>query len=183
MGESISFLNLNMFLSLLLFGLSIALPIFVVIFESQPLKKRDVPGLLLPYALFFNVGCLFFLGFMAQLFYGPQVAREINWSWSPFQYELAFSELALAVQGLISPLFRKEFWLATIIGSVIWLMGASGVHLYSLFFLGNQAISNATFVISWNIFLALWLLALFVLHKTFTSNGVSNGYPFSSSNN
>ena len=109
MTESISFLNLNMILSLVLFCLSIVVPIFVVIFERQSLKARDIAGLFLPYALFFNVGCLFFLGFMGQLLYGPEIAREINWSWSPFQYELAFSELGLAILGLISPLFRKEF--------------------------------------------------------------------------
>lgn len=183
MADVMSFMNLNMVLSLVMFGLSIVVPLFVVVFEGQTLKIKDIPGLLLPYALFFNVGCLFFSGFMGQFLYGPEIAAGIGWSWSPFQYELAFSELGLAVLGLISPLFRKEFWLATIIGSVVWLIGGSVVHLYYLLVLGNEAIAHANFVIVWNIFIALWLIVLYISHDRFRFQAQPSDYKSSTSGN
>ena len=154
-------MSLNMILSLALFFLSIAIPFFVVIIGDIKSTFKYVPELLLKYALFFNVGCLFIAGFMGQLLYGHEIAACLGWSWSPFQYELAFSELCLGVLGLISPIFGREFWLATVIGSVIWLLGGSGVHLYYLIFEGNTALLEVSFVIGWNICLSLWLIGLY----------------------
>ncbi len=161
MTDFMSFMNLNMVLSLVLFSLSILIPGLVVLFGGFQPSFRYVPELLLKYALFFNVGCLFIVGFMGQLLYGPEIAACLGWGWSPFQYELAFSELCLGILGLISPIFYREFWLATIIGSVVWLIGGSGVHLYHLIIEGNMAVLNGSFVIGWNIFISLWLIGLY----------------------
>lgn len=162
MADFISFMNLNMILSLVLFFLSILLPFFVVLFAGPQYNFKKIPALLLKYALFFNVGCLFITGCLGQFFYGSEIATCMGWSWSPFQYELAFSELCLGILGLISPIFYREFWLATIIGAVVWLVGASSVQLYYLFIFGNEAILNASFVIGWNICISLWLIGLYV---------------------
>ena len=163
MTDFMSFMNLNMVLSLVLFSLSIVIPCFVVLFGGIQSSFRYVPELLLKYALFFNVGCLFMTGFMGQLLYGPEIAACLGWGWSPFQYELAFSELCLGILGLISPIFHREFWLATIIGSIVWLIGGSGVHLYYLIVKGNMEVLNGGFVIGWNIFISLWLIGLYVV--------------------
>lgn len=157
-----SFMNLNMVLSLVLFSLSLLLPLFVITVWGIGYTGKYIPALLLKHALFFNVGCLFMTGFMGQLLYGPEIAACLSWGWSPFQYELAFSELCLGILGLISPIFHREFWLATIIGSAVWLLGGAGVHLYYLMIEGNSAILNASFAIGWNIFIALWLIGLYV---------------------
>jgi hypothetical protein len=163
MATTMSFMQLNLILSLVLFALSVTIPFFVVLSAKQKFKVGDITELFLQYALFFNVGCLFLTGFMGQLMYAHEIANLLCWSWSPFQYELACSELGLAVLGLISPLFHREFWLATIIAAVIWFTGGSAVHLYYLVRCGNKEISNAAFVIGWNIFIAVWLLALYGL--------------------
>ena len=163
MTDFMSFMNLNMVISLTLFVLSLVIPFFVVLFGGIKYNFRYIPELLLKYALFFNVGCLFITGFMGQLLYGPEIAACIGWGWSPFQYELAFSELCLGVLGLISPIFNREFWLATVIGSVIWLLGGSGVHIYHLIMQGNEALLNASFVIAWNICISFWLIGLYIV--------------------
>ncbi len=157
-----SFMNLNMVLSLVLFSLSLLFPLFVIMLWGVGYTAKYIPALLLKHALFFNVGCLFMTGFMGQLLYGPEIAACLAWGWSPFQYELAFSELCLGVLGLISPIFYREFWLATIIGSTVWLLGGAGVHLYYLMIEGNKAILNASFAIGWNIFIAFWLIGLYI---------------------
>lgn len=161
MTECVSFMNLTMILSLALFFMSLFLPLLHVMFASRAMTMHSIIEMLIKYALFFNVGCLFVVGAAGQFLYGPEIASCIGWSWSPFQYELAFSELTLGVLGLMAPVFYREFWLSTIIATVIWLLGASGVHLYYFLVLGNTTILNASFVIVWNILLALWLAGLY----------------------
>ncbi len=153
-----SFMTLNMILSLVLAILSVTIPCLQICVEGGTF--RQLPEMMLKYALFFNVGCLFLLGGAGQFLYGPEISTCIGWGWSPFQYELAFSELGLSVLGLICPLFHKEFWLATIIAGSVWLVGGSAVHLYYLA-LGNMALLNASFVIVWNLVLVLMLSALY----------------------
>lgn len=162
MTYCLSFMNLNTILSLVLFGCSLLFPLLYLLFDQQG-KLTGLSEIFVKYSLFFNVGCLFIVGGAGQFLYGPEIASCIGWGWSPFQYELAFSEIALGVLGLIAPLFYREFWLSTIIGTAIWLVGASGVHLYYLIALSDIAILNASFVIGWNIFLTLWLIGLYCI--------------------
>ncbi len=152
-----------MILSLVLFGLSVAMPFLVMVFAGQQFEYRKLPRLLVTYSLFFNVGCLFLAGFLGQLLYSHEIAASLGWSWSQFQYELGFSELALAVLGLLSPLYKKEFWLATIIVTTIWLLGGTGVHLYFLY--GQDGLLNARFVMGWNVFIVAWLLGLYTYYN------------------
>jgi len=161
-------ISLNIVLSLVLFGLSLVIPFLVMLFAGEKFDYKELPQLLLSYSLFFNVGCLFLTGFLGQLLYSHEIALSLGWDWSPFQYELGFSELALAVLGLISPLFHKEFWAATIISSAIWLLGGAGVHLYYL--LGSEAVLDARFVIGWNIFLVIWLVGLYCYYIRSSTN-------------
>lgn len=159
MAEVFSFMTLSIILSIVLFGVSLVIPGVVLALWAS--HRSYGWSLMLKHALFFNVGCLFLTGFMGQLLYGPEIAASLAWGWSPFQYELAFSELSLAILGLLSPLFYEEFWLATIIAACVWLLGGAGVHLYYLFMEGNEAILNAGFAIGWNIFIACWLILLY----------------------
>lgn len=156
-------MNLNMVLSLALFFASLVLPLMQMITGSGTMRMGSVLEMFIKYALFFNVGCLFIVGSAGQFLYAQEIATCLGWGWSPFQHELAFSELALAILGLMAPIFYREFWLATIITTSVWLFGASAVHLYYLIELGDQAVLNASFVIVWNIIIALWLIGLYVL--------------------
>ena len=164
MAECMAFMQLNMLLSLSLFIVSIIIPLSH--FFNKTFNASSLPVIMLKSALFFNVGCLFITGCAGQLLYGPAIAACLGWSWSPFQYELAFSELALALIGLISPLFHKEFWLATVIAAATWLVGGTAVHIYYLFIEGNQSILNASFVMYWNVFIALWIIGWYIAARS-----------------
>ncbi len=160
MAESVSFMTLNMVLSLLLFVVSVLFPFFQILFADKRLPL-NMSELIMKHALFFNVGCLFIMGAAGQFMYAPEISACLGWSWSPFQYELAFSELCIGILGLLSPIFNKDFWLATTISAVVWLAGSVGIHFYYLLVEGNQSILNASFVIAWNIFVALWVIACY----------------------
>ncbi len=171
MADCVSFMTANMVLSLIVFGASLLLPFAQMMILDKAIVWRNLAEMLLKYTLFFNVGCLFIMGCAGQFLYAQEISACIGWSWSPFQYELAFSELCLGVLGLLSPIFFREFWLATIVAAIIWLLGGSAVHMYYLMS-GNDAILNASFVIVWNILTSLWLVALYSAHAGFFSKGV-----------
>ena len=176
MAYCVSFMTANMVLSLVLFGASLILPFVQMVIVDKCFHFKNMSEMLLKYALFFNVGCLFILGFAGQFLYAQEISACIGWGWSPFQYELAFSELSLGILGLLSPIFYREFWLATVIAAVLWLIGGSGVHLYYLV-QGNELLLNASFVIVWNVLLSVWLVGLYTaqarlvskIYKLFTS--------------
>jgi len=167
LGESmintLSFMTFNTILSIGLFIASLIFPLGKILLARTPMSAKHSVELFIQYALFCNVGCLFIAGCMGQVLYGHEIAAVLGWGWSPFQYELAFSELALGILGLISPIFHRDFWLATIIASVTWLIGGSVVHLYYLFGQKNEAILNVSFVVGWNIVIALWLVVLYLI--------------------
>ncbi len=156
----VSFMTVNIVLSLVLFGASVILP-FLQMGVDRNFTFRNISEMLLKYALFFNVGCLFIMGCAGQFLYAQEISSCIGCDWSPFQYELAFSELCVGVLGLLSPIFYREFWLATIMSAVLWLIGGSAVHLYYLFMFTHDALYHASFVIGWNIVIALWLVLLY----------------------
>lgn len=160
------FMSLNMILLVSLFIISIIAPLGHALWVDRTQKQdKNLLKLYIKYGLFFNVGCLFLLGFAGHLVYGPEIARCLNWNFSPFQYELSFSELALAVLGLFCGLFNHHFWLATIIASSVWLVGASGVQFYSDLVHGTSVVAQGAFVGYWNIFITLWLIGLYVVYK------------------
>lgn len=159
-----TFMILNMILLLALFILSLVCPLIHTMFFVKEESSYNIQEILLRYALFFNVGCLFLLGFLGQVIYSKEIASSLIWPWSPFQYELSFSELAIAILGLSCGLFNYQFWLATILCSVIWLLGASGIHIYYDFVYSTNIISNSVFVVYWNIFIVGWLIFLYLYY-------------------
>lgn len=163
MTNCTSIMGLTTAISLCLFVCSVALPLFHLIFTHSSMKLQNISSLMLKYSLFFNVGGLFIMGCAGQFLYAREISSCLGVSWSPFQYELGFSELAIGILGLLCPLLQRQFWLATIIVTSVWLLGASAVHIYT-YLLGNGSILNASFVIFWNVFMTAWLVGFYVLH-------------------
>lgn len=161
---AICIMELNVYVSLVLFILSLVTPFLHQVFLNQH-NGESVISLLVKYSLFFNVGCLFLSSALGQLLYPDSIALELGWAFSEFQRELAFSELSVGVLGLMSKLFDYNFWLATTISAVIWLFGSSASYLYYSVRYGASIFSQGGFVIYWNLFIALWLIALLYLYR------------------
>lgn len=149
----------NNILAIIFFGLSIIIPVVINSFYYKSIKTNYLEYLM-KYTFFFNIGCLFLLGFIGQILYPSDIANILSWKQSPFQYQLAFSELAIAALGFIGTLSKKGFWLATIINTVIWLLGASLVQI--LF-----TKSGISFIAYWNIFIALWLILIYSIYTNY----------------
>lgn len=91
------------------------------------------------------------------------------WGWptgSPFQYEVAAANLAFGILGVLCIWWRGSFWLATGIGSAVFLFGAAMVHLCDLVLHHNLAANNAGLIL-WldDLTLPILLLALLIVYN------------------
>ncbi len=99
---------------------------------------------LLLWLLVIKVGLGGIWTFMGHYFKADMVAGYIGWpAGNPFQKEVAFTNLALGICGVLSFFFRNEFWLATIIFASVFLLGAFSVHVQSQMESGNKNPGNA----------------------------------------
>lgn len=97
--------------------------------------------------------------FLGHYFKSDEIAGYIGWpAGNPFQKEIAFTNLALGVCGVLCYFFRDGFWLATIVFVSVFLLGAFSVHVREQRESGNRNPGNAGPVFFADILvpLALW---------------------------
>jgi hypothetical protein len=124
---------------------------------------------LLLWLLVFKAGLGGLWSFIGHYFQSDQVAAYIGWpAGNPFQKEVAFTNLALGISGLMCFFYRGEFWLATIVFASIFLLGAFSVHVQSQKETGNKHPGNAGPVFFLDIIFPLILWGLYFL-MLFTS--------------
>lgn len=131
--------------------------------QSRPMEKARIIEIIFSWFLLFNVGFAYLLNFIMHVFFGDFTAQFIGWPQSPFQMEVGFASLGIAVNGMISFRSKIAFRAATIIVPAIFLWGAAGVHLYQMISAHNFEPGNAGTVFWTDIlmpataFLLLWL--------------------------
>jgi hypothetical protein len=102
--------------------------------------------------------------FMGHYFKSDEVAEYIGWpAGNPFQKEVAFTNLAIGICGLLCFFLRDGFWLATIVFSSIFLLGAFSVHVQSQIESGNKKPGNAGPVFFADIIIPIVLFVLYAL--------------------
>ncbi|KTD72619.1 DUF6790 family protein [Legionella tucsonensis] len=131
--------------------------------RSRPIKKAKIIEILFSWFLLFNIGVAYLFNFVMHVFFGDFTAQFIGWPQSPFQMEVGFASLGVAVNGIISFRSKIAFRAATIIVPAMFLWGAAGVHLYQMIATHNFEPGNAGTVFWTDIlipaiaFLLLWL--------------------------
>jgi hypothetical protein len=128
------------------------------------LRQAPVLETLLLWLLVINVGLGGVWAFMGHYFKSDEIAAYIGWpAGNPFQKEVAFTNLAMGVCGLLCFFFRGDFQLATIIFTTVFLVGAFSVHLQDQKEAGNKKPGNAGMVFFMDIGLPalLWVLFIF----------------------
>jgi uncharacterized protein DUF6790 len=77
-------------------------------------------------AIVYLVGVTGIIGATGHLLKADDVSRSIGWPpGSPFQWEVGVADLGWGVLGVLSPVYGRGFWLATIIMASIFLLGAA----------------------------------------------------------
>lgn len=137
------------------------------------IKNRPVNRLIIikTFLLSFLVICVGFgsiWAFIGHAFLPVQVAESIGWATgSPFQTEVAFANLAIGILGILCYFFRDNFWVATVIASSIFLLGAAYVHLMNIISYSNYSVGNAGTIFFMDIIGPVILVVLLILYKLY----------------
>ena len=131
-----------------------------------PRRSVFVWEVLLRYYFLIMVGVNGGVAFMGHAFAPDKIAPLIGWAPSPFEYEVAITNLALGVLGVVAFWVKKDFWLATVLTYVIFMVGCGLGHLYELLAHQNYATWNA----GWGIWAAdvvapLGLLMAYITYR------------------
>ena len=131
-----------------------------ILFFGGPVAASFVKWILV-----IQVGLGSIWAFLGHYFKTDEIARFIGWpEGNPFQKEIAFANLGLGVSGVLCLFFDKGFWLATMIFTTAFLVGAFSVHVGEQKRTGNRNPGNAgaVFYADLAVPAVLWLLYIFV---------------------
>lgn len=134
-------------------------------FSRRERTAEYVWGVILTYALFFNVGLSGLMGFFAHAFRPAETAALIGWpAGNPFQFEVACANLAFGALGVLCISLRGTFRLATIVGYSVFLVGAAFGHIQQMRLQNNFAPGNAGAPLFIDIATPIVLLTIWVVH-------------------
>ena len=112
-------------------------------YGSRP-SAGMISGILVNTFVLWAIGIAQAVNFVMHSFFGDFAAKSIGWAQSPFQLELAFSSLGIAVIAFIA--HRKHATLsskvAVIVATAIFGFGAAGGHVFQIVVNHDYAVDN-----------------------------------------
>jgi uncharacterized membrane protein YphA (DoxX/SURF4 family) len=109
----------------------------------QPRTAAHLLDLLLRWSFGAALGASSLFGFFGHTFQAQQVAEQIGFPpGNPFQWEVAWANLALGALAIIA-IWRRDFWWPTAIAAAIFGWGAAWGHIYQLVVHNNHATYNS----------------------------------------
>lgn len=133
---------------------------------NKALTKKRIVEIFLMSFLVISVGIGSIWAFIGHAFLSAQVAASIGWAaGNPFQLEVAFANLGIGVLGILCYWIRGNFWIATVISSSIFLIGAAYIHIINMFQFANYAPGNVGSVLYMDIIGPIILIVLIILYK------------------
>lgn len=109
---------------------------------KRPISTGRWVEVLLLYLLVIFTGLEGLMAFLGHTFKAQEIALNIGWQPSPFQFEVAVTNLAFGVLGIMSIWQRRGFRTATGIGFSIFLLGCGYGHFQDMTLHGNLAPYN-----------------------------------------
>jgi hypothetical protein len=144
--------------------IAIVLATAIDLAAARDRSRHTVVELLLRYSMGISGFRAIFGGFVMHAFFADEVAASIGWAaGSPFQTEVAFTNLAIGVVGAAT-FWRRDFWLPYLIASTIFAWGAGLTHVLDLVQAGNRAPNNAGPILYADVLLPLTRLILYGLY-------------------
>ena len=123
-------------------------------------------GILLNTFIFYGIGCAQAINFVMHSVFGDYAAKTIGWAQSPFQLELAFSSLGMAVIAFIVYGQRNQFRskVAVVLATAVFAYGAAGGHVYQMVVNRDFAANNTGLLLFMDIFVPTFGLAMVIWH-------------------
>ena len=153
----------------IIFSLAIIIAMLYLLMSkitNKALTNKRIVEIFLMSFLVISVGIGSIWAFIGHAFLSAQVAASIGWAaGNPFQLEVAFANLGIGVLGILCYWIRGNFWIATVISSSIFLIGAAYIHIINMFQFANYAPGNAGPVLYMDIIGPVILIVLLILYK------------------
>lgn len=147
---------------------------FIHLFASkEPRTQLRIVRLFLLYQLVFSVGLTSFLSFIGLMFMTDFVAWYSGWPACPFEKQLANVNLGYAALGILCIWRGDEFWLATIIGLSIWLIGDGIGHMADAILHDNATPGNVGVPLYTDIIVPLLLIVLYIRYQQLKKSEIS----------
>jgi hypothetical protein len=147
----------------IILAVGLLFPTVHVLVVRKDRSRGDVARTYLSYLLPISVGMGGLFAFVGHTLRAEDIARSIGWPvGNPFQFEVAMTNLAFGVLGLLCFKFRDGFWTATIVGYGVFLEGAACVHIHEIVAAGNWSINNTGSILVADILFPLFLLSLLI---------------------
>ncbi len=151
-------------LPVLLLILTLAGASIQVFLQRRNISCRSGVEVFLVWFLGIMVGVVGIWSFIGHTVFAAQVAQSIGWPpGNPFQTEVALTNLAFGVLGLLSVKIAGSFRLATIIGYSIFLVGAGIGHIYQYIVFSDTAPGNTGIPLYLDFIVPLILCILYYL--------------------
>jgi hypothetical protein len=132
--------------------------------KIEKFPKRRVIEIFLLQIIYIGFAFFSLRGFIGHTILADTVALDIGWATgSPFQIELAFSQLGFGIMAIISLWKRDSLWIGVIYSKGIFLLGAAGVHIWDIIVRQNYSHGNTGTILFLND-LALPIISITLLH-------------------
>lgn len=140
---------------------------FFIHWQRLPEREKNQAKcieLLLLYQIVFSLGVTSLFAFVALSLMKDYIAAYTGWPVCPFEQQLANVNLAFGVLGILSIWLRGLFWVATILGFSIWILGDGFHHLYEYLALNNATLGNIGVPLWTDFLVPIFLLVLLFSH-------------------
>jgi hypothetical protein len=118
------------------------LALIFIVFHRLIRKNLAESEIVYRWMALFALGFTALYAFIFHVFFADFSAQAIGWNNTPFQYEVASANFAIASIAILSFNASYGFRLATVIASTCWLWGDAIVHLYEFIAYHNDAVGN-----------------------------------------
>jgi len=119
---------------------------------------------LLLWLLAVGVGVTGVFAWSGHIFRADQVAEQIGFpAGNPFQWEVAWANMAVGVLGILC-IWRRDFWWPTAIAAAVYLWGAGWGHIYQLVEHDNHEPYNSGPILYLDFLVPLVILVLLVIY-------------------
>lgn len=133
----------------------------VLMRARKPLSGAVLVEAIFRYFLLFSIGVGFLYNFVMHTVFGDVAAAFIGWQDSPFQAEVGYASLGMALVGFLAWRGSFDMRVAAVVAPTAFLWGAAFGHVQQMLVAGNFAPGNAGAIFYTD--LAIPLLGLFLL--------------------
>jgi hypothetical protein len=175
--KDLSIKRISMFIYFSILALGV-FGFFIHLFTShEPKTALRIVKLFLLYQLVFSVGLTSLLAFIGLMFMSDFVAAFSGWPPCPFDKQLANVNLGYAVLGILCIWKDDDFWLATILGSSIWLFGDGIGHLGDMLLHNNHTPGNVGVPLYTDLIIPVILMILYAIYQYLKKQELNKSIP------